>query len=189
MESILSTSLSIIFILSHQVSDWLYEDGATADADAYEGKLSDLQKLTKSLYLRVSEHRERPDAITALRQVLNGSSLFLKDARNVTTAKLEAEESWVFTEVELNTLEKLIKETGDWLVKMEKEQAEQKLSESPKMSIKSIAEKITILDREVKYLVNKAKIWRPPKSKEDMNNGMICEFTFLSQFPFFLPSS
>ncbi|KAK3912914.1 Hypoxia up-regulated protein 1 [Frankliniella fusca] len=153
-----------------EVSDWLYEDGATADAEAYEAKLQDLQKLTKPLYLRVAEHRERPEAIAALRQVLNGSSIFLKDARNVTAAKLEAEESWVFTEIELNTLEKQIKETEEWLIKMEKEQAEQKRSEAPKMSIKSISEKITNLDREVKYLVNKAKIWRPPKAKEDINN-------------------
>lgn len=154
-----------------EVSDWLYEDGATADADAYELKLSELQKRTKPLYLRVSEHRDRPEAIAALRQVLNGSSSFLKDTRNVTAAKLEAEESWVFTEVELNTLEKLIKETEEWLLKMEKEQSEQKLSETPKLSIKSISEKINILDREVKYLVNKAKIWRPPKAKEDLNSG------------------
>jgi len=149
----------------------LYEDGATADADAYETKLKDLQKLTKSLYLRVAEHRERPEAIAALRQVLNGSSTFLKDARNVTAAKLEAEENWVFTDVELSTLEKLIKETEQWMIKLEKEQAEQKLSEAPKLSIKSIGEKINILDREVKYLVNKAKIWRPPKTKEEVNNG------------------
>lgn len=145
----------------------MYEDGATADADAYETKLLELQKLTKPLYMRVAEHRERPEAIAALRQVLNGSSTFLKDARNVTATKLEAEESWVFTDVELNTLEKLIKETEDWLVKVEKDQAEQKLSETPKLSIKSISEKINVLDREVKYLVNKAKIWRPPKPKED----------------------
>lgn len=149
----------------------MYEDGATADADAYETKLKELQKLTKSLYMRVAEHRERPDAIAALRQVLNGSSTFLKDARNVTAAKLEAEENWVFTEVELNTLEKLIKETEQWMIKMEKEQAEQKLSEAPKLSIKSIGEKINVLDREVKYLVNKAKIWRPPKAKEEVNSG------------------
>lgn len=153
-----------------EISDWLYEDGSTADAEAYEAKLLDLQKLTKPLYLRVAEHRERPDAIAALRTVLNGSSTFLKDARNVTAAKLEAEESWVFTEIELNTLEKQIKETGEWLTKMEKEQAEQKRSEAPKMSIKSISDKINNLDREVKYLVNKAKIWRPPKAKEDLNN-------------------
>lgn len=153
-----------------EVSDWLYEDGATADADAYETKLKDLQKLTKSLYLRVAEHRERPEAIAALRQVLNGSSTFLKDARNVTAAKMEAEENWVFTEVELNTLEKSIKETEQWMIKMEKDQAEQKLSEAPKLSIKLISEKINALDREVKYLVNKAKIWRPPKKTEEVNN-------------------
>lgn len=153
-----------------EISDWLYEDGSNADADAYEAKLTELQKLTKSLYHRVTEHRERPEAVAALRQILNASAAFLKDTRNVTAAKLEAEESWVFTEVELNTLDKLIKETEEWLVKMVKEQADQKLSDAPKMSIKSISEKISILDREVKYLVNKAKIWRPPKPKDDVTS-------------------
>lgn len=41
------------------------------------------------------------------------------------------------------------------------EQSKLPLSSPPKLTIKGITEKMAALDREVKYLVNKAKLWRP----------------------------
>lgn len=140
-----------------EVSDWLYEDGSEADAQAYEDKLSELKQLTRPLFRRVWEHQERPTALKSLAEILEMSSKFLDGAKNGTE---------IFTTVEIETLEKVIKETKEWKQKMEEDQAQLKLSETPKLTVKSITDKISLLDREVKYLINKAKIWKP-KKKDD----------------------
>ncbi|PSN31698.1 Hypoxia up-regulated protein 1 [Blattella germanica] len=118
---------SALNALESFVSDWLYEEGADADAATYESKLSELKTLTGPLYRRVKEHMERPEALAALHSLINGSSNFLATARNMSGENPDG----LFTPVELDTLERVIKET------------------------------------EVKYLVNKAKIWKPKKAKDD----------------------
>lgn len=99
----------MIFIstCAYQVSDWLYDEGSDADAATYEAKLSELKTLTGPLYRRVKENMERPEALAALHSMLNGSSNFLASARNMTTDSPDG----LFTQVELDTLEKVIKET------------------------------------------------------------------------------
>lgn len=56
--------------------------------------------------MRVYEKEERPKALAALKQHLNSTTVFLETVRNMTDA-----DDPIFTEVELNTLEKLINET------------------------------------------------------------------------------
>lgn len=58
----------------------------------------------------------------------------------------------------------------EWKKNMEEEQAKTPLSVSPKLTIKSITEKMAALDREVKYLVNKAKFWKPKKVEKKASN-------------------
>ncbi|PNF19992.1 Hypoxia up-regulated protein 1 [Cryptotermes secundus] len=147
-----------------EVSDWLYDKGSDAEAATYEAKLSELKTLTGPLYRRVKEHMERPEALAALHSMLNGSSNFLASARNMTTDSPDG----LFTQVELDTLEKVIKETQEWKTTMEEEQSSLPPSATPKLTVKSITEKMALLDREVKYLVNKAKIWKPKKLRDDI---------------------
>ena len=68
----------------------------------YQQKLKELKTLTKDLIERVKEHEERPRALDALNSMVNYSEHFLVGMRNFTG------ENQPFTEVELNTLEKLI---------------------------------------------------------------------------------
>jgi hypothetical protein len=96
-----------IAVFAYQVSDWLYGEGSGADAATYEAKLSELKTLTGPLYWRVKEHMERPEALAALHSMINGSSVFLANARNMTTDSPDG----LFTQVELDTLEKVINET------------------------------------------------------------------------------
>ncbi|KAJ9600744.1 hypothetical protein L9F63_001099, partial [Diploptera punctata] len=145
------------------ISDWLYEEGSDADAVTYEAKLSELKTLTGPLYRRVKEHADRPEALAALHSLLNSSRNFLANARNMSSENPDG----LFTPVELDTLDRIIKETQEWKIKMEEEQASLAASVTPKLTVKSIADKMALLDREVKYLINKAKIWRPKKPKED----------------------
>lgn len=96
-----------IYTFAPQVSDWLYDEGSDADAAIYEAKLNELKTLTGPLYRRVKEHMERPEALAALHSMINGSSYFLANARNMTTDSPDG----LFTQVELGTLERVINET------------------------------------------------------------------------------
>lgn len=143
-----------------EMEDWLYEDGFDAEATTYKDKIAALQKVFQPVANRVEQHRQRPQAIEALNNMLNRSSDFMQRARGA-----PEDESW-FTAVELQNLDDLIVSTQNWLEKAEEAQAELKLSEDPSLSLESIAEKITDLDREMRYLFNKAKIARAKADKE-----------------------
>ncbi|XP_028128595.2 hypoxia up-regulated protein 1 [Diabrotica virgifera virgifera] len=153
-----------------EISEWLYDEGSDADAETYEKKIDSLMAITKDVLARVYEHKERPEALNALNTRLNQSSNFLVSAKNATKDNPERD---IFTDVEVQTLEKIIKETEEWRDKMVKEQDATKKSDPVKLTIKSIVDKMAALDREVKYLLNKAKMWKPKKVdkpvKEDTN--------------------
>lgn len=147
-----------------EVSDWIYDEGVDATAEQYEDKLHELQKLTLGIYEKHFEHHERPEAVKAIHSMLNGSSNFLATAKNLT--KDANPDKDVFTKVEIETLEKIINETTEWLEQMIKEQDETKKNEPVKLTIKALTDKMAALDREVKYLVNKIKIWKPKTTEK-----------------------
>lgn len=157
-------SKKILEECSH-ISEWLYDDGADADAATYEKKIAEIHELTDPLYARVWEHHERPEALKVLNQRVNDSTLFLENARNLT--KTVNPDKDVFTEVEIETLNKAIRETVEWRDKQVNEQNKIKKSEPVLLTVKMISEKISSLDREVKYLINKLKIWKPKISEKE----------------------
>lgn len=154
--------------LCTEIFEWLDEDGFAADAATYESKLKELKDATRPVYVRVDELRKRPEAVAALESTLNGSRGFLLTIKNMTAAQPPAdpEEPPVFTLVEIETLERVINETEEWKDKMVAEQDKTPLTEPPKLTVKALVEKMALLDREVKYLVHKAKFWRPKKKEE-----------------------
>ncbi|XP_006815044.2 hypoxia up-regulated protein 1-like, partial [Saccoglossus kowalevskii] len=145
-----------------EASDWLYEDGYDADAKVFKEKYKELKKLFKELFFRVKEHQERPQLIKRLKESLNASTHFIKVAKNLTSSGLDD----TFTEVEMETLEKLINETEEWKTTKVAEQKNTPKSEKPTLLTEDIKEKISALDREVMYLLNKAKREKPKKDKE-----------------------
>lgn len=88
-----------------EISEWLYEDGFDATAEIYEEKLMTLQKLTNDVYERVYEYKERPEVLKGMVSMLNGSTIFLQNMRNLSL------NSDIFTQIEIETLEKAINET------------------------------------------------------------------------------
>ncbi|XP_076246856.1 hypoxia up-regulated Grp170 co-chaperone protein isoform X2 [Calliopsis andreniformis] len=152
-----------------ETSEWLYEDGFTATAEVYEEKLAELQKLTNDVYERVYEHRERPDVLKGMTSMLNASTTFLNNMRNLS---LTGE---IFTQVEIDTLEKVINETQEYYDMVIKSFAETALHEPVKYKVRDIANKMALLDREVKYLINKAKIWRPKQETATNNTENVNE--------------
>lgn len=75
---------------------------------SYTDKLKSLKKEVKQLEFRVRELKERPEALAALDSMLNHSSIFLLSVKNLS---LLSGEDKMFTDVEIETLEKLINET------------------------------------------------------------------------------
>lgn len=138
-----------------EISEWLYEDGFSVTAEIYEEKLSYLQKLTNDVYERVYEHRERPEALKGMISMLNASTTFLNNMRNLSLS------SEIFTQIEIETLEKVINETQEYYNTIVKSFTETALYEPVKYKVRDIVNKMALLDREVNYLINKAKIWRP----------------------------
>lgn len=148
----------------NKLSEWLYEDVENPKAQLYEDKLAQLQKLSNVFLARHWEHEERPDAIKALKGMIDGAEKFLITARNLT--KETNPEKDVYTQVEIDTLANVIDETNIWL--KTETAAQKKLSRSAdvRLTVKDLTDKMSLLDREVKYLVNKIKIWKP-KVKPD----------------------
>ncbi|XP_017064235.1 hypoxia up-regulated protein 1 [Drosophila eugracilis] len=141
------------------LGEWLYEDLEDPKAEIYEEKLAQLKKLSNVFLARHWEHEERPEAIKALKGMIDGAEKFLVTGRNLT--KDTNPEKDVFTQVEIDTLDKVITETNAWL--KTETAAQKKLAKNVdiRLTVKDITDKMSLLDREVKYLVNKIKIWKP----------------------------
>lgn len=157
-----------------ETGEWLYDDGSDATAEVYESKLDELKKLTSPIFSRHWEHSERPEALKALKKMLEEADKFYKTAANLTKSNPEKD---VFTDIEIQTLEKYIKETKEWRDSEVAEQNKLPKNADVRLTVKSITEKMAGLDREVKYLVNKIKIWKPKvkEVKDDKKNETTTE--------------
>ncbi|XP_055958763.1 hypoxia up-regulated protein 1 isoform X2 [Patella vulgata] len=152
--------------LFSESSDWLYETPEDTKKEEYKSKLKTLKDGMKDILIRFKEREERPKALDALFNMLNHSNYFLATIKNLSSL-----EDPVFTEIEITTLEKLVNETKTWRDENVAEQKKLKDNENPKLLVESIAYKIQALDREVKYLVNKAKTFKPKiKPKVTIND-------------------
>ncbi|XP_013911305.1 PREDICTED: hypoxia up-regulated protein 1 [Thamnophis sirtalis] len=140
-----------------EASSWMEDEGYAAPTKELKEKLSELRRLCRSLFFRVEERRKWPDRLAALESLLNHSSIFLRGARMI------PEPDQIFTEIELSTLEKAINETEVWKNETLAEQNKLPPTAKPVLLSKDIEVKITGLDREVQYLLNKAKFTKPKK--------------------------
>ena len=118
------------FVFLDQVSDWIDEE-ATVDTEVtiLEGKLKELTDLTATLFARIREHTDRPEALDALNRMINSSEYFLAKARNSSSVA-----DGYFTEVELETLEKKVADIKAWKENAEKDQNQQPMWEMPKLT-------------------------------------------------------
>ncbi|XP_033954613.1 hypoxia up-regulated protein 1 isoform X3 [Pseudochaenichthys georgianus] len=138
-----------------EASEWMDEEGYTASNKQLREQLSQLRSLCKDMFFRVEERRRWPERLAALNSRLNTSSFFLR------SAKLIPEDDQIFTEVELNLLEKVINETMTWKNETESEQEKRSPKERPVLLSKDIESKVSLLERELNYLLNKAKFAKP----------------------------
>ncbi|KAI5099920.1 hypoxia up-regulated protein 1 precursor [Silurus meridionalis] len=148
-----------------EASAWLDDEGYSAGTKELKEKLTELKKLCKAMFFRVDERKKWPDRLAALDSMLNHSTMFLKGIQLISA------DDQIFTEVEVKTLEKVINETTIWKNETVAEQEKRSPTEKPVLLSKDIEAKISLLDREVTYLLNKAKFAKPkPKPKPKDKN-------------------
>lgn len=97
-----------------QISEWLEEEGYTAEAEVLESKLEELNKMMTPVHRRYKEFVERPDALETLDRTLNSTTFFLNSMKNFTeqlNATTDDPKYTLYTTVEINTLEKMINDT------------------------------------------------------------------------------
>jgi len=142
--------------------NWFDEDGWDADEATLKKKLKALKEAMKELNARITEAIERPKAIEAMLQSLNMSNLFSTAMLSVPDAKE------IYSEKDLKDLEKLQTDTLTWFMTTWKKQNETSSEKNPVMLTKDIYSHQAKLDREIAYLVNKAKYYVPkPKPKNE----------------------
>ncbi|CAB4005469.1 hypoxia up-regulated 1-like, partial [Paramuricea clavata] len=151
-----------------EVSDWLDDEGLDTTEDVYKAKLKKLKEVSKDFYLRISELKNRPQALENLRRSLNLTGTFLKQIAGM------KEKDEIFTNKDLEDVWKVLNETIEWLYTTEKKQNATKPSENPVLLVKDIIQKTGKLDRELMYLLNKAKYYVPktkPADNSTSTNG------------------
>lgn len=80
------------------------DEGFGAEAEVLDSKFADLKKVVIPVWERAYEHLERPSRLEALNSALNNSNSFLEKIKNTTL------EDTPYTQVEIDTLDELIKE-------------------------------------------------------------------------------
>lgn len=144
-----------------QISDWLYDDDEVErTAAVYNAKLKELKSLTDGMYDRHREHRDRPEVVAAFKNALNVSNHFMNKLKDA-----PADEKYLDDD-DIDSLETLLTDNQSWLDKKAAEQDKAPMYEKPVFTIKSVADKMAAMDREVKFLVNKAKLNRTKRLKE-----------------------
>merc|ERR1719494_367423 len=140
--------------------DWLEEDGWEADEETLKSKLKDLKDVTKDMTLKLNEAIERPKALSALLSSLNITEVFFDSMKKMPHA------DEIYTERDIKDLKKVHQEVKDWLMATWKKHNESSATDKPVLLTKDLISNSGKLDREIMYLINKAKYFVPkPKPK------------------------
>ncbi|KAL3982116.1 Hsp70 family protein [Acanthocheilonema viteae] len=152
-----------------QVKTWLEDDVDinTPTAEFVQNKKA-IDELLQPVKVRITEEQERPAIVAELISMFNHTEMFLLLAQNLTEAE-------VFTEIEINTLSKLLDGTKNWLTAKMELQSKLKPTDSPALPVTEGKEKLMSLDREVKYLLNKMKFAKPKVKTEEKTKETTAE--------------
>jgi hypoxia up-regulated 1 len=144
-----------------EISDWI-DDEVMPDTELklLEAKLTEIKVLTAPWFARVREHMDRPEVLEALDKMIGASLKFHDRAKDATGDDI------FFTEVELQTLKEKIEEMKTWRDESVADQQKQPKNEMPKLTTNVLADKAMEMERELKYLVSKARIAKAERDKE-----------------------
>merc|ERR1719259_1242491 len=145
----------------NEASDWLdYLEGEPA-AEVYNEKRKDLQDLTRSWLLRVKQRREAEPLLKELENLFNHINYFLHAVKQL--------QDDLYTKVEVETLEKIFNETKEWKNSTLLEESALKPYQDPVLKPADLKLKMGALNREIQYLINKAKTAKPKTKSQNTN--------------------
>ncbi|BGP27455.1 lumenal Hsp70 protein [Rhodotorula toruloides] len=140
-----------------RTAEWLWDEGEGAETKVLKEKKRDLEKLVKHILSRSTEASERPAAVSSLRDQLSKSSSFLSTARadSAALAKSDPSAPQRFTGDELDSLDKLVRETQAWLDDAVKRQEKVKAYEDPAFKVVEVEKRAKEVERETAKLEKK----------------------------------
>uniref|UniRef100_H2YJP9 Hypoxia up-regulated protein 1 n=1 Tax=Ciona savignyi TaxID=51511 RepID=H2YJP9_CIOSA len=148
----ISTALS-------EASDWMDELEGEPGPEVFNEKRQQLKDIARPWLRRVKQRQDTIPLMEDLESSFNYSSHFLQAVLAL------PEEAQIYTPVEITTLGDLIKTSVDWKNETVKAEAALKPYEDPVLKPDDIKQKLMDLNREMQYLINKAKTAKPKKPK------------------------
>lgn len=139
-----------------EMEEWLYEDGRSLDARAYQAKTRELNSLTAPVFLRHSELDARPKAASQAREAVNWT---------LTILETWATERPEITKDERDKISSLCVNFTEWLDSAEAEQAALPLTSPPAFLSATVTAKLDPIESEVRRLIKKPKPKPKPKAK------------------------
>lgn len=147
--------------LLSQTTDWLYDEGYTADLAAIKQKLADLKALVEPITSRKVEKQKRPEEIKALEDAIEQTEGLIELFNNKPPTpdfELEDAEAPKVPEIDTKALEKAQEETKAWLEKVKVEQDAKADYEDPVFTVKELQKKKEALNKHVMDVLQQQKI-------------------------------
>ncbi|RPB13153.1 actin-like ATPase domain-containing protein [Morchella conica CCBAS932] len=147
--------------LLSQTTDWLYDEGYTADLAAIKQKLADLKALVEPITNRKTEKQKRPEEIKALEDAIEQTEGLIELFNNkppTPDSELEDAEVPQVPEIDTKALEKAQEETKAWLEKVKADQDVKADYEDPVFTVKELQKKKEALNKHVMDVLQQQKI-------------------------------
>uniref|UniRef100_A0A4W3JL11 Heat shock 70 kDa protein 4L n=1 Tax=Callorhinchus milii TaxID=7868 RepID=A0A4W3JL11_CALMI len=156
-------------LLLEDTENWLYEDGEDQPKQVYLDKLEELKRLGQPVQNRFKEHEERPKAFDELGKKIQ---LFMKVAESY---KNKDEKYDHIEPTAMDSMEKNITSSMDWMNCRMIAQNKQSLAEDPVVKVAEIRSKIKEMETFCDPIVNKPKpkVESPPEKEEGKTNGPV----------------
>lgn len=145
----------------NDASDWMDELEGEPAAQVYDDKRKELKEITRSWLLRVKQRKDVQPMLVDLEGMFNYTLHFIQAIKSL------KEEDQIYTEVEIKTLTETLESTVDWKNATVKEESELKPFQDPVLKPADLKVKMAALNREVQYLINKAKTAKPKSKKTE----------------------
>ncbi|XP_068123135.1 heat shock protein 105 kDa [Hyperolius riggenbachi] len=147
-----------------ETENWLYEDGEDQTRQVYVGKLEELKKLGSPVCERYREAAMRPKMFEELGQRLQ------RYAKIVDEYKTQSEVYQHIRNVDMEKVEKCVRETMQWMNNAMNAQAKQPLEQNPVVLARDIKAQCSSLDSTCHRIVTqpKPKV-ESPKSDQPVN--------------------
>ena len=129
--------------------------------EVFDERREKLKAICRPWLLRVRIRRDIVPLMKDIEELFNYTSTFIK------AMEILPEDTQIYTEVEITKIKELYAETVEWKNTTAKAEAALKPYEDPVLKPDELKQKIVGLNREVQYLLNKAKTAKPKKPKTD----------------------